>query len=103
MWGETMKPKHERELLSSIRNAGGRFRLTHQAVHDGRKMTVAYLKVGDAYYCGQAQCSKKDRFSKKIGRQIALGRALKAYDYDHECPINAVPIPFRQKEDVVKE
>ena len=27
---------------------------------------------------GQARCSKRDNYSKRIGRDIALGRALKA-------------------------
>jgi hypothetical protein len=37
--------------------------------------TLALLIEEDYIHIGIAQCSKKDQFSRKIGRQVAVGRA----------------------------
>ena len=42
--------------------------------------TICYLVLSnDNMVCGYADCSEKDNFSYKIGRQIAYGRAMKRY------------------------
>lgn len=45
-------------------------------------MTFAYLKnpqTNETIASGQAECSEKDIPNRKIGRAIAVGRALKEY------------------------
>ena len=47
----------------------------------GGLTVVVVYPPGRAYSTmGVAECSKKDNFCKKIGRDIALGRALKQLD-----------------------
>jgi len=49
-------------------------------------VTLCYLKNGDGSIVarGIAVCSPKEKsFIKKIGRQIAFGRAMKAYNITH--------------------
>lgn len=37
-------------------------------------VTLVFEKHGDDFHCGTAICSKKDQFSRKRGRTIAIGR-----------------------------
>jgi hypothetical protein len=43
---------------------------------NGRRATACYLEADDGrWWGGVAECSRKDRFVKETGRQIALQRA----------------------------
>jgi hypothetical protein len=47
--------------------------------HDSKLgRTIAAVVDGGSIMVALAQCSKKDQFCRKIGRHIAVGRALKA-------------------------
>ncbi len=55
------------------------------------------------FFAGKSKCGPRDNFSKKIGRAIAIGRAIKAASYikkglalpeELECPL----IMFKSKE-----
>lgn len=41
-------------------------------------MTVAQVRVDGKDFLGIAECSELDNYSKAIGREMALGRAIKA-------------------------
>lgn len=69
-------------------------------VRDNRKQpfaTVAIMKDSDGKWCrGVSICSDKDSFIKRVGRQIAIDRCLKAYhshtddiikEYNHINPV----------------
>lgn len=43
----------------------------------GRRLTICGIANHDRMSFGVAACSKKDRFVKRIGRNIAYGRAMK--------------------------
>ena len=45
-----------------------------------RALTVAIIFVGDTAYIGVAPCSWQDQFIRKVGYQMALGRAKRAAD-----------------------
>jgi len=77
-----MKTKSEVILLQRLNLLSGKVKYTHKSEYDGRRQTVALLKIGDKYYQGTACVSHKDIFDKKIGRAVALGRAFKMFD---EC------------------
>jgi len=47
----------------------------------GRRVTIAVQVKADELRFGLSTCSTKDQFSKKKGRQIAIGRAQKKPDY----------------------
>jgi len=54
----------------------------HEIVENNKKIkavTTAYIKDADdnVIAIGKSVCSKKDQFSKKLGRTIAKGRMLK--------------------------
>ena len=58
---------------------------------NGRRSTIAYT-YDDAAQCirfGVAQCSHKDQFVKKIGRDIAFGRLVKGGGV--EVPYSSLP------------
>ena len=58
----------------------GRVKFVYAVNDSNRRVTVAY-QYDDANQCiraAKAECSKRDRFEKRIGRQIAFGR-LAAY------------------------
>ena len=40
--------------------------------------TLVRISKGDRDYVAEAVCSMKDNYSRKLGRMIALGRAMKA-------------------------
>jgi len=42
---------------------------------DGRRITIAAIKGEDQYLFGMSICAPCDQFVKKIGRNIAIGRA----------------------------
>lgn len=44
--------------------------------HGGRTVAIVYDRNDEVIATGVATCSMSDRFNYKIGRQIALGRAL---------------------------
>ena len=49
--------------------------------------TIAVLFDGDQRFIGISHCSKKDQFSKKIGKTIAIGRAQHVQkNQDKESP-----------------
>ena len=74
-----MKSQNELNLLEDIKKIDGKFRLTHASSYDGRRQTIAVIKTGGEYYQGSSQCCKTDKFSRRTGREIALGRAFKAF------------------------
>jgi len=50
----------------------------HASVLAGGQCTIYLMLEGGVAVVGQAQCVEKDQYSKKIGRSIAYGRALRA-------------------------
>lgn len=44
--------------------------------------TICLIKVGDRYFKGIGLCNSKDQFIKRVGRAIALGRAIRALETD---------------------
>lgn len=42
------------------------------------KKTIVVLHRGDIRFVGISLCGRKDQFARKVGRSIAIGRALKA-------------------------
>ena len=95
-----MKTKTEIKNLKELERLGGKFKCTHQSEHNGRKQTIVLIKVNSKYYKGNAQCNRKDIFSKKFGRAIALGRAMKACKENRSTDVKSIPEIFRFKEDV---
>lgn len=57
---------------------------------DKKNTSVVILKEGDAVARGVAICSIKDNFNKKLGRSIAMGRAIKAMLTQDSCKNNAI-------------
>lgn len=96
-----MKTKSEISNLDMLETLNGKVKYTHKSVHDGRKQTVALVKIDEKYYQGNAQCSKKDVFSRKIGRAISLGRAMKNYQDGNHINMESISNDFRFKEDRV--
>ena len=43
-----------------------------------KNVICVILREGKMYH-GEATCSKKDNFSKKLGRELAFNRAIAAY------------------------
>lgn len=52
-------------------------RIWHERDFDGQftGRTIAVIWDGDLRYVGISHCSRQDQFSRKRGRQIAIGRA----------------------------
>jgi len=61
--------------------------------------TICLLKNGGLVHRGIAFCSPLDQFNKKLGRNIALGRAIKAMEKRH-C---SEPIPERTPAGILKK
>lgn len=98
-----MKTKTEIKNLKELKELGGKFKCTHKGEYDGRRQTVALIKIDGEYYQGNAQCSHKDMFSRKIGRAIALGRAMENYKEGRHMSIESIPEEWRFQEDRKKE
>lgn len=56
----------------------------------GGVATICLLQVGEVTHRGIAFCSPLDQFARKVGRNIALGRAIRAM----ECECSSLPIPL---------
>lgn len=55
-------------------------KIIHQRNENGElEATIAIIDDEGKYFVGAASCSKEDQFDRKIGRDIATGRAKKAY------------------------
>lgn len=80
------KTKGEIHYLKELEKLGGKFKCTHAAMYDGRRRTIVVLKIKGIYYMDSADCSFKDTFSRKIGRALALKRAM--LDYRDNKPHN---------------
>lgn len=50
------------------------------------RRTFAVLWTKDERFVGVSKCNKDDVVDKKLGRKIALGRALHAFKYKVNCP-----------------
>lgn len=74
-----MKTEQEKKLLEELNKLNGEVRYSHNLKYDGRRMTVAVVKINDKFYSGNAQLSLKDKFDRKIARVISLGRAMKHF------------------------
>lgn len=62
--------------LSTLKEQFDRVALKH-CTKDGRTpRTIAVLAKGDERYVGISYCHDNDQFSRKMGREIALSRAL---------------------------
>jgi hypothetical protein len=97
-----MKTRHERKILSKIQELNGKYKVCHNLVYDGRRETVALIKIDGKYYSGNAQLSNQDRFDRKIGRAIALGRAYKKFKLGIELPISSINNEYKFREDRVE-
>lgn len=94
-----MQTKSEVKCIKRIKELGGQYKVTHTGTYDGRRTTTALIKIDGKYYEDSAQCSKQDRFDKKVGRSIALGRALVNYDEKRVISLESIPNIWRFKED----
>lgn len=67
-------------MLEELQKTFDKVKLQHFVKPFDRRngKTIAVLFDGAKRHVGIAECSRKDCYSKKKGRQIALGRALKA-------------------------
>ena len=67
-------------MLEKLKEQFDKVRLQHFSTPFNRRngKTIAVLFDGDTRYVGVTECSRKDAYSKKKGRGIALGRAFKA-------------------------
>jgi len=74
------KTQEEIFLLKKLRKLNGRYYCTHNSRYDSRRQTVVWIIIDNKCYLGQAQCSLKDEWSKKIGRGLALKRAFERYE-----------------------
>ena len=79
---KTSKTKHERVLLKKLEDLKGKVKYTHKAKHKGRRQSVAMVDIDKKEYKGVATLGNKERFNRKIGRVISLGRALKNFEFD---------------------
>jgi hypothetical protein len=66
---ETLKSQFDKVMLKHERGEGGK----------GGRTTATLVKGGDCFG-GTAFCFANDQFNRVRGRQIALGRALHAYN-----------------------
>ncbi len=83
------------KTIQRLREEGYKVRVIHQRpivegkdgqdVYSGKGgLTVVQIKPpgSEKNYQGSARCSDKENFCRKTGRNVALGRALKAYQED---------------------
>lgn len=68
-----------RTILAKVKAKGGCVRLNYHHMYDGRRGTYAKITIDDKDYVATSECSSSDKFNKKMGRSIALGRAWKRY------------------------
>jgi len=94
-----MKTKTEINNLALIKKLNGKIKFIYNKTTSKIK-TIAVLKLNNRYFIGEAKRSLKDVFSKKIGRAIALGRAIKKYDNDMYMDIKHIAPYHRFKEDM---
>lgn len=94
-----MKTTEEQKRLEQLKLLNGEVRYTHASSYDGRRQSIAIVKINDKYYWGIAQLSEQDKFSRKIARVISLGRAMKNFqkkvEYKHQKTID---IFYKKKE-----
>ena len=90
-----MKTRHEIDLLSTIKKLNGLVKI----VYDERLQTYAILKIDGKYYKGISKLSSKDKFDKKLGRVIALGRAMLKYKNNDNIELENLPNILRFKSD----
>jgi hypothetical protein len=74
------KTGEEIRLLKKLDGLGGGVKFSHQGQYDGRRKTAALIRIDGKYYQGIAVLSRKDFFSRKLGRVIALGRAFRMFE-----------------------
>jgi len=78
-----MKTKEEKRLLGELQNYNGSVKYTHSVSLKKNekyfKQTIAVIKINNLFYIGHSILSNKDAFNKKIGRVIALGRAMQRF------------------------
>lgn len=82
-------PYHIRNYEDALKKDGMRLKLVHlhegnssKRQRHGRKFVTVALIIDDRGFVeaeGYAECSKQDNPRRKIGREIAIGRALKSY------------------------
>lgn len=84
---------------------GAVVKFTHRREYDdipfvakpqGGVTTCTLILPGGAEVFGHAQCNSKENFSKRIGRDVSLGRALKQAEQEH-------PELFKAKQEVEDE
>ena len=65
--------------MNTYTNGNSPIRIVYLNNSRGRRVTVAYNyeDASEAVRFAAAQCSSKDRFEKRIGRDVAVGRLLK--------------------------
>ena len=66
--------------------------VTYYLPREEKRKQIAVVLVSDDKKLsrGVAICSKKDQFNKKLGRSIALGRAMKAFAIMESGPHNSI-------------
>ena len=89
-----MKTRNEIKLLARIKEMNGLMKIVHQ-YSDDKKRTYAMLKIDGKYYEGMSECSNQDQFDKKIGRVIAIGRAVKEFEKKSQMPLSLIPNELR--------
>jgi hypothetical protein len=94
-----MKTKSEMRVLNKLSVLGGKYKAHHWGNTDGRRTSFVYIKIKDKYYYGESQCSRKDKFDKRLGRAIALGRAMQNYDKEYNTSLRDVPEQMKFIED----
>jgi hypothetical protein len=62
-------------LTDLIISKGGNYSLNYDYRYDGRQGVIATIYLNDKMFKGISECSHKEKFDKKLGRLIALGRA----------------------------
>jgi|688.fasta_scaffold278079_3 hypothetical protein len=72
--------------VHDLRKSGYKVRILHFRVHDDRSLGEVFPKGGETVVQittpdgqdleGRAKCSNKERYNKRVGVQVAIGRAL---------------------------
>ena len=73
------KTRNEIKLLKKLEKLKGKYYCDHSGIYDGRRVTTVWLEIENKFYVGRAECSHKDGFDRKLGRSIAMGRAMRCY------------------------
>ena len=74
--GYTVKYRYERPLVSRPAQRTDEVEQTYFSPRGGLTEARIFDEHGNLVATGSAVCSPKDQFNKRIGRMIALGRAL---------------------------